>query len=101
MIDRDGNAARISGPLTLETTVPLRDAVEAWLATGEVEVDLAAVTDVDSSALSLLLEWRRLAQKHRAHIHYKNLPPNLTSLAVLYGIEDLITEHQASDDRRT
>ena len=90
MIERDGNAARLSGPLTLETVVALRTAVDDLLTAGDVEIDLKAVTEVDSSALSLLLEWRRAAQRHNVRIHYRNLPPNLTSLATLYGIDKLV-----------
>jgi len=92
MIERDGNMARIDGALTLETVVTLRNAVNEWFAAGDVEVDLKAVTEVDSSALSLLLEWRRAARQHNARIRYRNLPPNLVSLATLYGIDGFIAE---------
>ena len=51
---------------------------------------LAGVTEVDSAAVSLLLEWRRAAAKAQREIEFANLPPALTSLAELYGVLDLI-----------
>ena len=91
MIERDGNTARVSGALTLETVVALRGAADELLTAGDVELDLKAVTEVDSSALSLLLEWRRAALHRNVHIRYRNLPPNLTSLATLYGVNEIIS----------
>jgi phospholipid transport system transporter-binding protein len=55
-----------------------------------VTVDLSAVTEVDSSALSLLLEWRREAGRNGRAIRYLNLPVNLKSLADLYGVTELL-----------
>ncbi|HUO43859.1 MAG TPA: STAS domain-containing protein [Burkholderiales bacterium] len=90
MIERDGDTVRVSGALTLATVVSLRDAGAACLTAGDVMVDLKAVTEVDSSALSLLLEWRREAQRRHLRIRYSNLPSNLTSLAALYGVGEII-----------
>jgi phospholipid transport system transporter-binding protein len=50
------------------------------------------VTEVDSSALSLLLEWRRAAERSGRTIRYRNLPASLKSLAELYGITELLGE---------
>ncbi len=90
MIEHDGNTARISGALTLATALSLHDAIKELLAAGDVVVDLKAVTEVDSSALSLLLEWRREAQRRNVHISYRNFPQNLTSLATLYGVNEIV-----------
>jgi phospholipid transport system transporter-binding protein len=90
MIERDGDVARVSGALTLETVVSLRDAGNALLTAGDVVVDLSKVTDVDSSALSLLFEWRREARQRNVKIRYRNLPQNLDSLAKLYGVTELV-----------
>jgi phospholipid transport system transporter-binding protein len=56
----------------------------------DVVVDLSGVTEVDSSAVSLLLEWRRAAQSASRRIEFVNIPPNLRSLADLYGVADLL-----------
>ena len=56
----------------------------------DVRVDLSGVTDVDSAAVSLLLEWRRQALAAHRRIEYVNLPANLQSLADLYGVSELL-----------
>lgn len=57
-----------------------------------VEVDMSGVTEVDSVAISLLFEWLRQARESRCDLMYSNLPANLTSLALLYGVLDLIPQ---------
>ena len=53
-------------------------------------VDFANVTVVDTSALSLMLEWERRAIAEQKKISYINLPANLLSLAKLYDVESLL-----------
>lgn len=53
-------------------------------------IDLAAITQVDSSAVSMLLEWTRTAASRQQKITFINLPENLASLVELYGVNDLI-----------
>jgi phospholipid transport system transporter-binding protein len=85
----DGGRLRISGALTLANAAALGAAAEQYLS-GEIVVDLAAVTEVDSSALSLLFEWQRAAQRRQCRLKFCNLPASLSSLAELYGVADLI-----------
>jgi phospholipid transport system transporter-binding protein len=89
MIERDGNQLRVSGALTIANAAAECEAAKQHFS-GEVVVDLAAVTEVDSSALSLLFEWRRAAQRNNCHISFRNLPESLKSLAALYGVADLV-----------
>ena len=53
-------------------------------------IDFAAITAVDSSAVALLLEWRRVAQQRGKTLVFVNLPANLLALAKLYGVTELI-----------
>ena len=53
-------------------------------------IDFKGVDDIDSSAVALLLEWRRQASALGKRLAYVNLPPNLLALANLYGVADLI-----------
>jgi len=53
-------------------------------------IDFAAITAVDSSAVALLLEWRRVAQRRGKTLVFVNLPANLLALAKLYGVTELI-----------
>lgn len=90
MIARDGGALRVQGPLTMANIVATHAAGVELLSGGELVVDLAAVTEVDSSALSLLLEWQREARRRNLRLTFRNLPENLKSLAALYGVADLV-----------
>ena len=81
---------RVEGPLTIENITGVLEESERLFTSREITVDLAAVTDVDSSAVSLLLQWQRGARAGGRTIKYVNLPPNLKSLAALYGVADLI-----------
>ncbi len=80
----------IEGPLTIDNiTAVLEESRNAF--TGrEIIVDFSAVTDVDSSAVSLLLQWQRAARADGRVVSYINLPANLKSLADLYGVAELI-----------
>jgi phospholipid transport system transporter-binding protein len=53
-------------------------------------IDFAHVTDIDSSAVALILHWRRESLRLQRALRYINLPPNLQSLAKLYGVDDMI-----------
>ena len=92
MIALDGGGARatLAGPVTLaNVNAVLEDGARAFKAPS-LTVDLAGVTEVDSTAVSLLLEWRRAAQREKRAIEYVNYPDNLKSLIQLYGVSELL-----------
>jgi phospholipid transport system transporter-binding protein len=91
MITCDGGRCKLEGPLTLENIVAVLEESERQLPAAEkIVVDLAGVTEVDSSAVSLLLEWRRAALRDKRKLEFVNLPENLKSLAQLYGVIELL-----------
>ena len=92
MIACDGGRCTVQGPITLDNVVSLLGEGNERFTAAQVTVDLAAVTEVDSSALSLLLEWAREAGRNGRVIRYSNLPANLKSLAQLYGVTEFIGE---------
>ncbi len=53
-------------------------------------VDLAQVDAVDSSAVSVLLQWSRLSRENGVQLSFINLPPNLLSLANLYDVAEVL-----------
>ena len=90
MLTCEGGRCALQGPITMQNVTAVL-AESARLFAGEhVLVDLSGVTEVDSSAVSLLLEWRREAAKANRRIDYANVPANLKSLAELYGVSHLI-----------
>lgn len=90
MIRRDGPRLRIEGPVTLATHVALRDAAAALFADDTVDIDWQGVEAVDSSALCLILHWRRLATAAGRQLTQSNLPSGVTALAELYGVSEFV-----------
>jgi len=92
MIACDGGRCSVQGPITVDNVVSLLGEGNERFTAAQVTVDLAAVTEVDSSALSLLLEWRREAGRNGRSVNFLNLPANLKSLAQLYGVTEFISD---------
>jgi phospholipid transport system transporter-binding protein len=92
MIACNDGRCTVQGPITVDNVVALLGEGNERFTAQQVTVDLAAVTEVDSSALSLLLEWRREADRNGRAIRYLNLPVNLKSLAELYGVTEFISD---------
>ncbi|MDH4150289.1 MAG: STAS domain-containing protein [Betaproteobacteria bacterium] len=90
MIECNEGRCTLKGAVTLENALTLREEGLRLFAAPEVTLDLAGVTEVDSAAVSLLFEWRRAALAANRTIRYVNLPDNLTSLATLYGVTELV-----------
>ena len=88
---KDGRC-RVQGPITVDNVVSLLEQGREQLSAAPAAIDLSGVTEGDSSALSLLLEWRRDAARAGRAIRFEGLPRNLQSLAELYGVTELLGE---------
>jgi len=62
----------------------------AAIAGGDCGFDLSAVTEVDTAAVALLLEWQRQAQARGARLELAGVPGDVASLARLYGVDSLL-----------
>ena len=80
----------LEGAITLANVAGKLNPGFTILSEGARVVDLTQVTEVDSAALSLLLEWIRQAKLAGFSVRIENLPAGLTSLATLYGVSDLL-----------
>lgn len=89
-IFQQSNQWRISGDLLMNNACKILDQSVTLNMVDNLEVDFSAVTDVDTSALSLMMEWQRRAAKASHKIRFTHLPVNLTSLADLYGVKEFI-----------
>jgi len=85
MIQGDGSRFSIDGVITMDNAgAVLKEGLAKF---GQAtEVDLSALTEIDSSAVSLLLEWRRT----NPDLHFVGYSDNLKSLVTLYGVVDLV-----------
>jgi phospholipid transport system transporter-binding protein len=90
MIRREAGRMLLSGPVTLGNVARLLEEGRRHLLEGAGTVDLAEVTELDSSALALLLAWLREAKAAGRAVAFANLPEALRTIARLYGVEDLL-----------
>jgi phospholipid transport system transporter-binding protein len=92
VIRREGDSLFLGGALTLETVSGLAGAVQEHLRQGARVVDFGGVTEIDSSALALALEWRRHAAEDKGGtgLRFANLPEAMQNLAKLYGVSELL-----------
>ena len=90
----NGDVLRITGALDFETLPGVIAEADRYVARADLPqrltIDFSGVTGVDSSAVALLLDWRRRAAERRVALEFAHLPENLLALAQLYGVADLI-----------
>ena len=86
----------LTGALSFETIPTVLEQSEQYAARPDLPdrltIDFSGITGVDSSAVALLLEWRRQAGLRGKRLEFANLPPNLLALAQLYGVAELIQQ---------
>ena len=90
MIRRDGDRMYVSGPVTLQNITGVLQEGLVCVRDGVSIVDLAGISGLDSSLLAALLAWIREARSLDRPIVVASLPQGLTTLAQLYGVEDLL-----------
>jgi phospholipid transport system transporter-binding protein len=94
-----GEVLRLEGALSYESIPTVLAETTQYAARADIpetiRIDFAGVTGVDSAAVALLLEWRRMAAARGKTLVFENLPANLLALARLYGVSELIQPHQS------
>jgi phospholipid transport system transporter-binding protein len=96
MIRVEGERLFVSGPATLATAARLLEEARAPLEGAVHAVDLGEVTELDSSLLAVLFAWLRAARQRGRSLALLRLPPDLKSLARLYGVAELLPHDSAS-----
>jgi len=90
MIEAEGGVLKLAGPVTIETHTKLRSNAAPHIGQSDWTVDWSKVTEVDSSALSLVFVWQRTSLEKGKSLRNSNFPGNLEALAELYGVAELI-----------
>ena len=101
MIEREGDALRVSGPMLISNASALLKAGRGFLQTmlaaaagqapAVIVLDLAAVGETDSSALSVVFGLLRTARERGAALRVVNPPASMQSQATLYGVADTLS----------
>ena len=89
-ITQQSNQWLISGPVLMDNANEALTQSIALSMNEQLEIDFSGVTDIDTAALSLIMEWQRRALASKCTISFANLPANLNSLAELYGVTSFI-----------
>jgi phospholipid transport system transporter-binding protein len=90
MVRADNERIAIEGPISMDNARALLEGALAQFRSPQTVIDLAAATEIDSSAVALLLEWRREAQRRNIDLRVENAPASVKSLAQLYGVNELL-----------
>ena len=89
-ITLQANQWNITGDVLINNANLLLKQTDAFVLEKTTIVDFSGVTDVDTSAISLMLEWQRRAVALNCHMKFIHLPVNLSSLTNLYGVNEFI-----------
>ncbi len=80
----------VEGSITIDNVVTVAERGVALFNSGDLVIDMARVAEVDSTAVSMLLEWRREANRRNCQLSFINIPQKLQSLVQLYGVAELM-----------
>ncbi len=90
---QEGDVRPVSGPLVFDTVPDIYAASKGWFTgSGELVLDLAGVTRVDSAGLALVVEWRRVAQTAGRALRLLNIPAQMRVLARVNGLPGIFPE---------
>jgi phospholipid transport system transporter-binding protein len=89
-ITQVGSGWDLSGEVVINTASELLEVSKQLSLGPNTKIDFSGVTNIDTSTISLIFEWKRRAQKENQSIQFVNLPANLNSLTQLYGVNEMI-----------
>jgi len=90
MVSRNGHRIIVQGSITIDNVVTMTQRGAELFDQSHLVIDLDKVTEVDSTIISMLLEWLRTTRKSGYQLEFINIPQSLESLIQLYGIAELI-----------
>lgn len=89
-VTQQDNTWHLKGDLVVEDIVNLLTTTRTFKMGQQTTLDFAEVGEVDTSAVSFILELKRRAQLEHAEVGLKNMPSNLLSLIQLYGVDSFV-----------
>jgi len=86
----DGSRWKFEGALTMDGAATALAATQALPLPASGIVDLSGLRQADSSALAVMIAVKRRAAAEGRHVTLVSMPSALSSLAVVYGVEELV-----------
>jgi len=91
VVNLEGDRLVIEGPIMMQNVTAIYVAGQPHIEQGQAAMlDLAKVTDIDSSAVALVLCWLRQAAKAGKMLKVTNVPSSFKTLADLYGVSSFV-----------
>ena len=90
MKERSRDRVEVSGAMTFCQRAGATGSRRGPNRQGGRTFDLAGVSEVDSTGLSVVFGWQRAAARIGTEIRIANPPPSFLTLAALYGVSDLL-----------
>jgi len=103
VIDKDSAVLRLCGRIDIDSSPALRDRFLALFKappTKVVNIDLSAVTHIDSSGVATLIETLKMARSHNVEVSLQGLEGRLLRLFQSTGILSLFNETQTGTQAR-
>lgn len=86
------NIIKLTGELNFRSVPDIQKRMIKLLPTQSLwTVDLAGITFSDSSGLALLADCVRMSKKYRFNIGFKSMPKQMTAMAKVTGIENILS----------
>lgn len=98
MVRREGYTISLEGPVTIHNVVAMTRQGISFIEKHPLVIDLANITEVDSSIVSMLLEWLRESNRQGCRLDFINIPDNLHSLMELYGVSAFFFRNRNNDN---
>ncbi len=98
MMRREGDTISVEGPVTIHNVVATTKQGISFFEGHSIVIDLANITEVDSSIVSMLLEWLRESTRQGCRLDFVNIPENLNSLLQLYGVSTFFSRDRNNDN---
>jgi phospholipid transport system transporter-binding protein len=89
-LTQEANTWHLSGDLVFATISSVLTESKSHEMPPELQLDFTNVAEVDTSAISLVLELKRHAIAHQVDMNVIGVSENLTSLMQLYGVDEII-----------
>ena len=85
-ITQTDNHWTLNGDVVISTASDILKISQQFTIADSTTIDFSKVEDIDTAAVSLILEWKRRAVRENQSLAFVNLPDNLSSLVQLYDV---------------